>query len=113
MAKDKSLDDTISEEEYTKQMSKVSTLPEDDSPGDSESDAKHEFMMGVEFEPDQVSDPEQKINREQISEPEEEVEVIEDKYPQENIKQIAESARIVSSEQPSPKMDRDSRTNTH
>ena len=106
MAKDKSFEDTISEEEYTRRMSRASTSPEDDSPGDSEADAGEEFLMGLEYIPDKNSDPEETLSEE----------ILEDKVDKKTklpIKKIAESAKVVSSDQPAPWMDRDSATATH
>jgi hypothetical protein len=92
MAKDKSVEDTISEKEYTKGMAGSSTLPENDSPGDSESDAGREFLMGLDFEPDENEDPELPMESNE-----------EDRGKRgAAIQQIPKSAKVVSSDQPAP-----------
>lgn len=90
MGKDRSAEDTISEKEYTMRMKSASPKPEDDSPGDSESDAGAEFEMGLEYLPDERNDSEVPIE-----------DVLE--HP---IKTIPDSATVISSEQPAPWMDR-------
>jgi hypothetical protein len=62
MRKVKSAEDIISEEEFTVQMASASTQPEYDSPGDSETDLGSEFIMGIDYEPDE------KNNREEVTE---------------------------------------------
>ena len=119
MAKDRSAEDIISEKEYTMRMKSVSTKPEDDSPGDSESDAGAEFKMGLEYLPDEKNDP--TLPDETAEElPEETVTVTEPKSkpPEENVKEpvikkIPDSAKVVSSEQPAPWMDRDNPSSTN
>ena len=97
MKKNKSVKDTISENEYTMRMKSVSARPEDDSPGDSETDAGAEFEMGLEYMADDRSDLD-------ISGKEE------PKYP---VPQISSDATVVSSEQPAPWMDRNSSSSTN
>ncbi len=45
--------DIISEQEFNKRMRNVSSSPRKDSPGDSEQDTGAEYMMGVNFRPDE------------------------------------------------------------
>ncbi len=97
MGKDRSVEDTISEKEYTMRMKSVSSKPEDDSPGDSESDAGAEFEMGLEYLPDERNDSELPVE-----------EVL--KHP---IKTIPDSATAISSEQPAPWMDRGKSSSTN
>ncbi len=87
--KDRSVEDTISEREYTMRMKSRSSKPEDDSPGDSESDAGAEFQMGMEYLPDERNDSEIP------SEPKL-------KYP---VKDVSGESAVISSELPSPWMD--------
>ncbi len=97
MGKDRSIEDTISENEYTMRIKSVSTNPQDDSPGDSEADAGAEFEMGLEYIPDERNDfdiPTIKIL----------------KHP---IKEIPDSANVVDSEAPAPWMDRSSSSSTY
>jgi hypothetical protein len=88
--------DTISEQEYTLKM-KASTLPQNDSPGDSESDAGVEFQVGLDYEPDSKRDRE-------LPDEESSIEVEEE---------IPETARVVDSDQPSPWMDGQAPSDTH
>ncbi len=99
MAKDKSVEDIISEEEYTVRMSSASTSPEDDSPGDSETDAATETLMGMNYERDDMADSEDddEPSKEKVQRP----------------RDIPETAAIVSSNRPSPWMDRDATSDTH
>lgn len=116
MVKDKSLEDTISETEFTMRMNSVSSQPEYDSQGDSEMDAGAEFEMGLEFLPDSQSNPELASVENLVSaieikeEAEESLQLEAQKYP---IVEISENVQVISSDLPSPWMDRDSRTNTH
>ncbi len=48
--------DMISEEEYNRAVAGASTDPQDDSPGDSESDAGAEFAAGLNFMPDEKNE---------------------------------------------------------
>lgn len=97
MGKDRSIEDTISENEYTLRMRSASSKPEDDSPGDSESDAGAEFEMGLEYLPDESHDFD-------LTD-EEEV-----KYP---LKKLSDTAGVISSEQPAPWMDRNKGSSTN
>lgn len=97
MGKDRSVEDTITEKEYTMRMKSVSSKPEDDSPGDSESDAGAEFEMGLEYLPDERNDSE--LPAEEAL-----------KHP---IKKIPVSATVISSEQPAPWMDRGKSSSTN
>ena len=45
--------DIISEQEFNKRMKNISSAPQKDSPGDSEQDTGVEYMMGVNFTPDE------------------------------------------------------------
>ena len=112
MSKHKVPKDTISEQEYNIRMERTVDLPEEDSPGDSEKDAGTEFLMGLNYM------PEDKYDFEEIAEegdrngssgespnesPEEESKVV----------ILPESAQIVSSDQPSPWQDLDAISDTH
>ncbi|MBC7467260.1 MAG: hypothetical protein H7256_14815 [Bdellovibrio sp.] len=97
MGKDKSLEDTISESEYTMRMKSASSNPEDDSPGDSESDAGAEFEMGLEYLPDESNDYE--VPKEEVLD-----------HP---IKKVSDQSSVISSEQPAPWMDRSKSSSTN
>lgn len=101
MIKDKSAEDTISENEYTLRMRSASTRPEDDSPGDSESDAGSEFEMGVEYLPDEDNDPDIIVNEPTT------------KIYEKKITEIPESAKVISSDQPAPWLDQSTPSSTH
>ncbi len=99
--------DLISEEEYTLKMrEKVSTKPENDSPGDSEEDATTEFMLGVDYVPAEAG-------------PEDEEAESEDEAPalkitkEKPVVELPESAKVVSSDLPSHRMDREGNSDTH
>ena len=116
---DKSNEDTISENEYTMRMRSASTDPQDDSPGDSESDAGSEFEMGLEYIPNVKSDPNNPVEtpvEEPIDEPGEPSEPTNPTDPAIPIlvmNDIPESAKVVSSDQPSPWMDMGTASSTH
>ena len=111
MTKDKSAEDTISEREYTVQMKSASTSPENDSPGDSEADADSEFEMGVNYVPDEKNDPEEIVDEDSIL-----LDTEDSKFRKAKSLpkiEIPESAKVVSSDQPSHRMDRDTLSDTH
>ena len=54
--KNKRKRDTISPEVFRDQMAGLPTLPEEDSPGDSEVDAGAEFMAGLNYMPDEKNE---------------------------------------------------------
>lgn len=112
MKKDTSAEDTISEEVYTAQMASASTSPKEDSPGDSESDAGLEYQMGLDYLPGEKDDPDEVIadSAETLvtSEPSD----LRNKDPH-HVIQIPETAVVVSSDQPSHRMDRDTPSDTH
>jgi hypothetical protein len=94
--------DVISEQEFNQQVAskKSLDLPENDSPGDSEFDAGEEFEIGVEFTPEAalLDDTEYRISRKKQRITEEE---------------IPASARVVSSELPSPWLDNENSSSTN
>lgn len=102
MNKKKHADDLISESEFTMRMSSNSTQPQKDSPGDSESDAGSEFDMGREYLPDDGDD---------IEEPTEDLPpAVYSKHP---VRSIPDTAKVVDSEQPAPRMDQGATSDTH
>lgn len=88
--------DLISEEEYNKQMIGRSTNPQKDSPGDSEADTQAEFNMGFNFTPEEPTGakPPARPERRQFDD-------------------LPDTAKVVSSESPSPALDFDKETDTH
>ena len=110
--KDKSNKDTISEEEYTSQLPFTSPSPEEDSPGDSESDAGAEFMMGLNYIPGEKNNPDS------FSEDRGDIKTSIKKSNSTNTNdkdpiELLDSVKIVSSEQPSPWLDLDTEKDTH
>jgi hypothetical protein len=102
--------DLISEAEFNASMIGSSTDPQEDSPGDSESDTDAEFEMGFNFNPAE----ENPIL--ESKESEESDRILPDDLavsvpPGQNI--IPTSAMVKSSDQPSPRADRDSSSSTH
>ena len=97
--------DIISEKEFNLKVGTASPQPEDDSPGDSEADAGAEFEMGLEYSPDDedVSD--------ESDESDEPGDLMFDEKKEE--KKIPETAKVISSDLPSPWADLDSDTDTH
>lgn len=111
MTKDKSAEDTISEKEYTIQMRSASTSPENDSPGDSESDADSEFEMGINFAPDEKNDPEERVDEAPTAL---DIEESKSQMKKSHLKiEIPETAKVVFSDQPSHRMDRETLSDTH
>ncbi len=104
MAKDKSAEDIISEQEYTMRMKSASALPENDSPGDSEIDSGAEFAMGIEYIPDPDLDSEEGLEDSLIESP------LSSQTPE---KLIPDSAKVVFSEQDAPWLDAEKDSSTH
>ncbi len=124
--------DIISEQEYNQQMASMSTIPEYDSPGDSENDSAAEFKMGINYNTEAegelddasevVSEGEEFMAGDNFiggdnSDVEKEMTAVdrsvwarEKRHP---VRAIPESAKVVSSEMPSPWMDAESRSDTH
>lgn len=104
--------DIITEEEYNRRMTPPSSSPEHDSPGDSEEDAGVEFQMGLDYTPKDLED-------EDIEELAVAAEVEEQLEPAPQAKiirkldDLPESAKVISSEQPSPWMDLEGPSDTH
>ena len=102
--------DIISEQEFNQQVArrKSMSLPENDSPGDSEFDAGEEFDIGVEFTPESSLLSEDKN-----------MAVFDTQNPDRVIKtrksaeEIPSSARGVSSELPSPWVDAENNSSTN
>jgi hypothetical protein len=112
--------DTISEEAYTRGMSMLPSSPEDDSPGDSESDVDSEFLMGMSYEPEVSSGLDDELDDDSTSESADDPEVDPLAPPSTSTKkatrvedQIPESARVISSEAPGPRFDSEEPTNVH
>ena len=85
-------------------MAPLSTSPEDDSPGDSESDAGSEFQMGADFLADEADETDEDLEELRLSN----IEDLKPKNPPKHplqVDQIPDSAKVISSEQPSPWMD--------
>ena len=112
MSKDKSKRDTVSQEEYNRQVESISTAPEYDSPGDSEDDAESEFLVGLNYMPDEKNEFENPGE-----EPGEIVFSDGHSGPQvknyNRIREIPETAKVISSGQPEPWSDLDSPSDTH
>ena len=100
--------DIITEEEYTLRMAPLSTLPEDDSPSDSESDAGSEFQMGVEYLADETDEDTEELRMSNIGD-------LKPKNPskRKQIDEIPASAKVISSNQPSPWMDIEAPSDTN
>lgn len=105
--------DIITEEEYTRKMTPISTSPQDDSPGDSEADAGAEFEMGINYMPSYSEDEE--IDEDDLLEAEEETEEVSKNVGLHRIEEdeLPETAKVISSNQPSPWMDRESTSDSN
>jgi hypothetical protein len=103
--------DIISEQEFNLQVAqrKVMAMPEDDSPGDSEFDAGEEFDMGIEFTPESALFADEDN---EIAAFDKQNAVIFDKE-RKTEEEVLESARVVSSELPSPWSDSDKPSSTN
>lgn len=86
--------DIITEEDFNN-MSISGASPRRDSPGDSEIDAQAEIMMGMDFEPPKKSKPLPKDSGRRTFD------------------DLPETAKVVSSEAPSPALDFDKESDTH
>lgn len=108
--------DIITEEEYTRKMTPASLAPQDDSPGDSEIDAGAEFEMGVSYVPnysdDDTEDSEELLAADQN---EKGVATKSEIIPAHRIEEdeLPDSAKVISSNQPSPWMDRENTSDTN
>ena len=87
--------DLISEDDYTRQMASRSTNPQKDSPGDSGVDQQAEFMMGMNFAPEESTAP------------------TPDKKGRRTIDDLPDTAKVVSSEVPAPALDFNQDSDTH
>lgn len=106
--------DIITEEEYTRRMlSPNSTSPQDDSPGDSEADAGAEFEMGMNYMPGNIDDEEDTEEFEVDSDEENVTAVTKPQEHRLDENELPESAKVISSGQPSPWMDRENTSDTN
>ena len=101
--------DLISEEEFNQQVASHNMgSPENDSPGDSESDAGEEFEMGLGFTPPSAILEED----DELSELD-----LDDEIPKMKMKKsvddLPESARVINSEMPAPWNDREKSESTN
>ena len=107
----KSRKDIITEEEYTRRMlSPNSASPQEDSPGDSEADAGAEFEMGMNYMPGDIDEDEEELETESaenegVAQATQVHRLEEDELP--------ETAKVISSGQPSPWMDRENTSDTN
>lgn len=101
--------DFITEEDYTREMAgTASTRPEDDSPGDSEFDADTETEMGLNFETDVELDEDDLELEEGLVDSEDTALVRHAR----DLK-LPETAEVVASEKPAPRLDENSDTAIH
>jgi hypothetical protein len=109
MAKEK---DIISEQDFNLKMLSNLAVPKKDSPGDSESDSMSEIEMGFDFESEEKNYDEELID---IAAFDESAADDRDKKKKSAISEedIPDSAKAVSSDLPSPRADRDKRSDTH
>jgi hypothetical protein len=107
MSRDNSQQDIISEQDYNAGMASASASPEGDSPGDSEADAGSEFLMGLNYIPEEEDDDSDETGEEpgEITFSEE--------NPKPVTKPLPETAKVVSSDQPSPWSDLDTPSDVH
>ena len=132
MTQYKTKHDIISEHEYNQQMSSMSTIPEYESPRDSEYDSAAEFKLGLNYKTEaegEIDDVSEVVNDEEEfmagdnfiggdnSDVEREMTAVdrsvwarEKRHP---VKDIPETAKVVSSEMAAPWMDAESRSDTH
>lgn len=107
--------DIITEEEYTRRMNPSTTLPAEDSPGDSEVDAGAEFQMGVDYMPDDIDEEEDEDAESLELSTEDDVEMSEPSAEFHRLEEddLPESAKVISANQPSPWMDRERNSDTN
>ena len=111
--------DIISEQEFNKRMKNVSSSPKNDSPGDSEQDTGAEYMMGVNFTPDEemgasyVDEVGEIIYADDKSTaPSETPSDINQSSDDPEVK-LPPTARVISSQKPSPSADLHKRSDTN
>lgn len=106
--------DFITEEEYTRKIfsSSTSTSPEDDSPGDSEADSGAEFQMGVEYNASPTDEDEEEIDELTDEEPENQ-QIAPPQLHRIEEDELPDSAKVISSGQPAPWMDRENTSDTN
>lgn len=114
MSKNKNKKDIISEQEFNLRMRSQGSLPEDDSPGDSEQDSGSEFLMGLNYIPEGGSEePGEIVFSDEKSTSSSEL-PSSDKGPLlSDKKSKIEKAKVISSDLPSPWSDLDSDSDTH
>src|SRR4051812_22654861 len=103
--------DFISEEEFNRKARSIPASPQRDSPGDSDRDLLSEVEMGFDY------DPEEEVEID-ASEPEFDKSGADDrtKFTNKNAadeNEIPSSGKAVSSDLPSPRLDRDKKSSTH
>ena len=114
MGKNKEKGTLISKKtEYNEQMASTSTSPENDSPGDSEDDSGSEFLMGLNYMPDEKNEFEGARGEEPG-----EIVFSDGKPKASEVKpekkvNLPGSAKVVSSDQPAPWSDLDTSSDTH
>lgn len=120
MSKNKNKRDIISEQEFNVQMIDASTEPEVDSPGDSEDDAGSEFLMGLNYMPNEKNEfegegdePGEIVFSDEKSTSPSEVPSGAKPSIEKSKSKIIEKAKVVSSDLPSPWSDLDTDSDTH
>ena len=112
MAKTKNKHDIISEQEFTIEGRDTSTDPQEDSPGDSEEDADAEFSMGMYYQPSASDLADDKdippTEGATLERPNNLV-----LTPQTTKLRVPSSAMVKSSEQPSPREDKDRKSSSN
>lgn len=104
--RNKAKKDIISESEYNAQIANEDATPQDDSPGDSEKDTGAEFIMGLNYMPNE--------NREYTEDSEEALaDLSREQDETSESAELSENAKVVSSEPPSPRLDLDADSDTH
>jgi len=106
--------DYISEEEFNRKSRAVPSSPRRDSPGDSETDSLYEIEMGFDEEATDTEDD--FAEDEDIPAFDKSAADDRTKFVHKDVKSeddVPSSGKAVSSDKPSPREDRDKRSNTH
>ncbi|OFZ30040.1 MAG: hypothetical protein A2622_09295 [Bdellovibrionales bacterium RIFCSPHIGHO2_01_FULL_40_29] len=110
--------DIISEQEFNKRVRNFSQMPRRDSPGDSEVDTRAEYLLGVNFDPEETEESNrdesgEKIYADDRSTAPSEVPSDINQADDDPEARVPSSAQVVSAQKPSPRGDFDKRSDTN
>jgi hypothetical protein len=120
MNKNKNKRDIISEQQFNVQGQSTHSSPQEDSPGDSDQGVGEEFLMGLNYMPDEKNEfesagnePGEIVFSDEKSTAPSEVPSQDDFTKNTPMRKLLENVKVISSEQPAPRKDSDKPSDTH